>query len=399
MRNFKFFLLVITSLSLFSSCDVFNKRKKENKLEVNHPVTLVKTLADRVEETSGLLFFRNSIWTLNDSGGDPEIYRLDSLSGEVVQVVNIKNGYNTDIEDLTQDDDFIYIGDFGNNLGNRKDLRIYKISKKDISEKEDISVEAEQIQFEYADQKNFQVEPQNNNYDCESIISFGDSLYLFTKNWIDGKTRVYAVPKLAGKYSLEVKAEFPVDGLITAADYSTENGMLSLLGYKDYMPFIWVFRDFNQNNFFDGEKFRLDLENIYGAQTEGLCFNATGDLLISCERSYFTQSLFIVPAQIFKSYNIPTSEKASSDALFIAAGFDADEDAIHIQIRGLIKGFYSVQILNENWLLEDDFTFEAKKESSEHLKIAATELAAGMYYLRIEQNEKLKVIRLHIKKQ
>ena len=301
MKPLKLFFLLLTFSSLLFSCNTQNDPKEDNRLVDIYPATSIEKLSDKVDETSGLIFFRNSIWTLNDSGGNPEIYRLDSLSGEVIQIVNIKNGYIADFEDITQDDDFIYVGDFGNNYGNRKDLHIYKIAKKDIPEKVDVSLNAESIKFEYADQKEFQVESRNNNYDCEAMISFGDSLYLFTKNWVDAKTRVYAVPKLAGEYSVDVLNEFPAEGLITAAEYSAENGMLCILGYKDFMPFVWVFQNFKQNNFFDGKRLRLNLDKIHGAQTEGLCFNAKGDLLISCELSYFPQRLFSIPVQILKS--------------------------------------------------------------------------------------------------
>ena len=40
---------------------------------------------------------------------------------------NIKN---TDWEEISQDKDFIYIGDIGNNSGNRDDLKIYRAGKK-----------------------------------------------------------------------------------------------------------------------------------------------------------------------------------------------------------------------------------------------------------------------------
>lgn len=301
MKSLKLFFLVLTLFQISFLGLAQEKGLEENQPQVYSPAILIDKLSNQVEETSGLIFFRNSIWTLNDSGGKPAIYRLDSKTGKVTQVVKIVNAINVDYEDLTQDNDFIYIGDFGNNSGNRRDLCIYKIAKNDIPEKENISVKSVRILFEYADQKNFQRKSYKNNYDCEAMLSIGDSLYLFTKNWSDEQTRVYALPKKAGKYRLKVLAEFPANGLITAAEYNSENGMLCLLGYKNYIPFIWTFWDFDKNNFFDGKKRRLNLESIKGAQTEGLCFNANGDVLISCENSKFPQRLFIVPEHALKS--------------------------------------------------------------------------------------------------
>lgn len=79
-------------------------------------------LPSTVDETSGLIFWADGIWTFNDSGGDPTLYKVDTLNGEIIQHATITNGINVDWEDIAQDDDHIYIGDFGNNGGDRQDL-------------------------------------------------------------------------------------------------------------------------------------------------------------------------------------------------------------------------------------------------------------------------------------
>ena len=57
---------------------------------------------------------------------DPAIYYI-SYTGEIIKKRNIINSKNKDWEDITKDNKFLYIGDFGNNLNNRKDLKIYKV--------------------------------------------------------------------------------------------------------------------------------------------------------------------------------------------------------------------------------------------------------------------------------
>lgn len=398
MKILKLLFFTLT-LFLFSFSGISqNSTKEESQVEILSPSILIDKLSAKVNETSGLIFFRGSIWTLNDSGGKPQIYRLDKKTGKVVQVVTIKNAKNVDFEDITQDDDFIYIGDFGNNFGNRKDLSIYKIAKKDIPEKKDVNLKSEQIQFNYADQKSFQWKNRKNDFDCEALISAGDKLYLFTKNWVDAKTRVYAVPKKAGKYTVKVIAEFSVDGLITAAEYHAESETLSLLGYKDFMPFLWMFWDYQGDDFFGGEKRRYNMENIHGAQTEGICFSGNGDILISCERSYFPQRLYTIPLKGLKSEKKPHSRNEMSKQLDLLASYNANEKSIQLKIKGLNKGPYTVEILNEIWRPESDFSFKAKKRSEENVELKAKRLKAGMYYLRVEQKDLLKVSRVYLNK-
>ncbi|OQX79058.1 MAG: hypothetical protein B6D61_04215 [Bacteroidetes bacterium 4484_249] len=156
----------------------------------------------KVNETSGLLLFDRGIWTFNDSGGKPELYRIEKESGKISQKITLENGENYDWEDITGDEEYIYIGDFGNNKGNRKDLKIYKIAKKHIGSKKKTKVRAEIINFSYNDQESFVVNNRKNNYDCESVISFGDSLIIFSKNWVNEKTRMYKLPKTPGMYDL-----------------------------------------------------------------------------------------------------------------------------------------------------------------------------------------------------
>lgn len=397
MKRVKLLFLGLTLLSFIFSCKAQNKSKAKTNAAVYSPSIHIDKLDDRVEETSGLIYFRGEIWTLNDSGGFAEIYRLDAKTGNVVQVIALKDVENIDFEDMTQDDDYIYIGDIGNNFGNRKNLVVYKLDKRDIPKRQDAKVQVEAIHFNYADQKSFPFLMRRNNYDCEAIASYSDHLLLFTKNWENSKTKMYVLPKTPGNYTLDIAYTFPSNGLITAAEFNKEDGMLSLLGYEDFMPFVWFFWDYEDNDFFNGQSRRFNLENIHGAQTEGICFNHKGDVFISSESSYFPQRLYKIPSEILTAKEKKIRKSIKGDPIVLKTEFKAKKDEIKIEIIGLEKGEFQLEILTEFWksLKQLEYKAEGKKEE---LSMDADTMAAGMYYIRVEQQNRLKVSRVYIDK-
>ena len=250
-------------------------------------------LPDKVDETSGLIYLNGFVWTFNDSGGEPEIYKIDNKSGKIIQTVRITNGGNFDWEDITHDDDFIYIGDFGNNWGTRKDLKIYKIAINDITDKKKVQLEAEIIEFSYTDQVSFKKNNRGHDYDCESVINYQDSLIIFSKNWGNGRTRMYKLPKTPGNYKIAPINSFNADGLVTGASYNKETGELVLIGYKDYVPFIYCFSEFDGNNFKNGNAYRINMVKMKGSQTEGIIWYDNDNILISTEqKKEFDQKVY-----------------------------------------------------------------------------------------------------------
>ncbi|MFU8844128.1 MAG: hypothetical protein ACNA7V_10015 [Bacteroidales bacterium] len=248
-----------------------------------------------VEETSGLIHYMDDIWTHNDSGGLPEIYRISPKTGKITQRVTIANGKNIDWEDISQDESYIYIGDFGNNRGNRRDLKIYKIKKAEITDAKKVTVNADVIGFSYFDQTSFDADNRDHNFDCESLISYGDSLIIFTRNRNDGRTRMYKLPKTPGKYEISPIADFNTDGLVTGADYSDHTGNLVLIGYKERVPFIWLFKGFTGNSLESPAIYRFNFPRMKGYQTEGIAWLDTQRVAISSEsRKEIEQAAFVV---------------------------------------------------------------------------------------------------------
>ena len=85
-------------------------------------ITSTTLLSDTLNETSGLALVQGRLITHNDKGGEPKLYELDTLNGQLLRTVIVENATNVDWEDLCTDADHLYIGDMGNNDGDRTDL-------------------------------------------------------------------------------------------------------------------------------------------------------------------------------------------------------------------------------------------------------------------------------------
>lgn len=252
--------IVLTLLVLYACKPVETENIHLNAFEYI-PFEKVADLDKVVRETSGMTKDMETIWTQNDSGNPNEIYQID-LEGEIVNQVIINGTDNTDWEDLTSDSTHLYIGNFGNNVGQRKDLIIYGLPLDSLAT---TSADNElEINFSYADQVDF---PGNydHNFDCEAMVSYGDSLYLFSKSWKDQICMMYKLPKTSGNYTLTAVDQFNTKGVITGAALSPLQDRLCLVGYNFsggvMDPFIWVYSNFEGDDFFGGDAVRYNLKS------------------------------------------------------------------------------------------------------------------------------------------
>jgi len=202
-------------------------------------ISVLGTLPQEVQETSGLIFFQGKLYTHNDSGNAAVLYEVDTLTLGINRTITVNNAENVDWEDLTRDESYLYIGDIGNNQGNRQDLGIYRISLSELEQGEEVN--AERITYAYADQLDFSAEA-NSDWDAEALISYGDQLIIFTKQWQSLGTVAYSLPKTAGDHQAQRVGETNVNGLITGAAYNTETRVVYLVGYSSLLqPFLMRF--------------------------------------------------------------------------------------------------------------------------------------------------------------
>ena len=304
----KRFGLLFSLILLFLS---FSHAQEEAGLSPLFNPQFKSELPEEVHESSGLFFHNGRLWTHNDSGDKPILYALDTATFEVVQRVTLANAKNKDWEDVCTDGETVFVGDFGNNKGSRKKLRIYTFPLSALPDEGDATVQVDTIVFRFADQTNFEKRKHDHDFDCEAIFVTEDHLYLLSKGWETSTTRLYRLSKTPGNQVAEVVNGFDSQGLITGADYDRENGVLAIVGYVKtiWMPFMYLIFDFDEA----GERLshrRFEMPQLAGAQTEGICFFDDGRCYVSAETSpSMTSRVFKVDFRKWMEENRKKSQK------------------------------------------------------------------------------------------
>ena len=194
-----------------------------------------------VYETSGLEIINGNLVTINDSGNPSNLYYLNQ-DGELLFRRIFNDLKNNDWEDLTADEEFIYIADTGNNFDKRENLRIIKIPIDSENNYFEI------INFHYPEQVKFITLEKSSQYDAEGLITIGENLIIFTKNKLKKITEIYTLPKIAGTYEAKKIGSLNIQSIITGADYDSKTKLLALTGslsFKGDKYYIFKIKDFD----------------------------------------------------------------------------------------------------------------------------------------------------------
>ena len=250
-----------TLIQLLCLLLLFYGPKNSTKL-LAQTVVYETQLPKKIEETSGIEFFKNDLLTHNDSGGKPNLYRFTE-HGDLINKYLIEGAENNDWEDIAQDKNYLYISDSGNNKGNRKNLNILIVDPKRDFKK------IGAITFNYRDQQNFD-KRKKHPFDAEALVATQEVLVLFSKNRKTSTTELYSIPKTSGNYTLSPKKSFDVQSLITGADYHHRLKLVALVGYvRSGEQFLYTLSSFDMENLnqVKMKKFKLPLD---GKQVEAI---------------------------------------------------------------------------------------------------------------------------------
>jgi hypothetical protein len=247
----------------------------------------LKVIADLpidLNEASGIEIDKNNsiLWMINDSGNKPILYGLDR-NGDILKEIRI-NAKNRDWEDLASDSyGNLYIGNFGNNDNDSKNLSILKIHGDSLKANLK-SITPDIISFSYPEQTKFPPKKSKRHFDCESFFFYKDSLYLFTKSRDSenyGKTNLYQLPAKKGDYSAKYLASFNIcdtnNCWVTSADINERGDQVILLTEDS----VFLFSEFRNFNFLDVTPKRF-LFN-HSSQKESIVFKNDSTLYITDE--------------------------------------------------------------------------------------------------------------------
>ncbi len=250
-------------------------------------LTYVTKLPHKLTENSGMVPAKDStVWFVLDRGNPDKIYQVN-YEGDLIRELKVKNAKNHDWEDMARDENGnVFIGDFGNNSNDRKNLAIYKIP--DPNAEEGDNIEAVKIEFNYPEQKDFPPKKSKLLFDAESFFYCDSNFYIVTKNRtqpFNGEALLYKVPAVEGKHKAQYLGSFvppkgKVNGQITSADISPDGKTIVLLGNGT----LWVFTDFVLDNFFDSGTLKTIDLGVY-TQLESVSFINNGTILLSDEES------------------------------------------------------------------------------------------------------------------
>ena len=234
MKNYLFLIFLI-----IYSCTEIEQDQNFDSVKIIERVVLPKI----INETSGLEILNDVFITHNDSGGEPSLYFFN-LSGEIINSIKLEKEsfweiYNNDWEDITANEDYIYIADTGNNFGNRDNLNIIKVKIADFS------IDGK-IDIFYSDQESF-FPSSKHKYDAEALLIIQDKIALFSKDRESLNTDLYLIDKTTKeKQELSSVANFNVNSLITGGDYDSDTGILALVSYSSRgEQYLILFEEFN----------------------------------------------------------------------------------------------------------------------------------------------------------
>ena len=350
----------------------------------NYSLNLVANLVDTLSENSGLVWAAGKLYTFNDSGSGTKVYEV-MANGTIIRTIHIANSTNVDWEAMTSDSTYFYLGDFGNNNGNRTDLCIYRLLKSEVCNNTIDTVVAEKMNFSWSDQLDFTSAFNANDFDCEAFYATEDSLFLFSKNWVDLKTKCYALPNYwTDTLNATLSSQFDVDGLITDACKDTINDIIYLLGYKNngsnfYTSFIWCLWDHASNFIFSGNKRRIEIGNVLTvSQTEGIALSDNGTAYVSAEKVI---NIITIPAKLF-TFNFSAYFEESNGVESLSNEYPYQLSNILIN-EGIIE--LAINVPFREVSIED---IQGKRIMEIENKVSRLPINDfhGLYFLRIDNN-------------
>lgn len=228
-------IFVATALLLLNGCMLTEEKQGSNihvNTELYHAQRKIGNILDpKLEEASGLIASVKNpgcFWTHTDSGGEPELYLIDT-TGRIHLTVKLEGVKNRDWEDLAMGNGYIYVGDIGDNKAQKKKCFIHRITEPKRDSENQLLISKDSIVT-----MGFSFE--NGARDAETLIydHLKDELVLVTKR--DESAYVYSFPFVSGKKN-EITPLGQLNLTMFTAGDSNPTGELVLKNYRNI--FVW----------------------------------------------------------------------------------------------------------------------------------------------------------------
>lgn len=295
-------VIILSLICAFSSC-TFNaaqsntgNQKNQTNSDQTRPQSFVyekprrlATIKDEaVSESSGIVASRTNpgvFWTHNDSGDGAFLYAFDK-TGKKLGVWKIENAKNIDWEDIAAYTDkqtgenYLLLGDIGNNNLTRSEVIVYKISEPKIVPADADSTKKKPRLIKTA--RKIIAQYPNARRDAETLIvnPVNGDLYVLSKNLI-GPADVY---KLAAPYWFDKKQTLEqvgqilipslTAGMLTGGDISADGTRLIVCDYFAGYEFVLPNKAKSFDDIWQTESVRIDLGER--AQGEAVCYSTDG---------------------------------------------------------------------------------------------------------------------------
>jgi len=259
---------------------------------IAEPIAL--PLSTEIAETSGLACLpQQQFLTINDSGNPSIVYQLDK-KGHIVTRFEVSEN-NQDWEAITLHQGQLWIADIGNNSGQRQHLQLYKSELPNYNTRQ---LNTEKFQLHYAEIPKHVPTSYEHNLDAEALVSTGEQLLMFSKNWAGNQSTVYEVDTNVPASKLKpIGQTSHLPGLITDVAFSTQHNLFVVAGYQNFRqnPFSLMLTG-NFEPFLAVLDRQFQLQAIVpvatGGQLEAVCVDENQQVWLSQEKSRQQPALF-----------------------------------------------------------------------------------------------------------
>lgn len=323
---------------------------------------------EQVPEVSGSVWVNEAFWVLGDGGNPAKLFKIDTSSGSIQDSTSFENAENIDWEELAYNGTEIFIGDFGNNNGTRKDLKIYRFPSNQLGKS---NVHCDTLSFDYPSQKEFNSNPFT-LCDCEAMLAFKDSILLFSKSYADAQCRIYSIPNKPGNVSCTLLDSIQLDFLVTGA--SMNGNDLWLVGYGYNGKLVPKLLNTTFANGKVGQVLSVKNLTITGPLQVESCIRTQDHVYFTAESSNgYPAGLFenhsqLLSAMPLSNHNIEIYPNPTQDCIIV-------QNPENLELEITVDDSHGKQIME----------ISTKERTSKH---SATALPSGVYFIEVKQRNK-----------